>query len=186
MSLENNSISNAFFSNTEVPYSAKIGAIATMCHGTFQIFPKGSKKSFMATILNNKREVVATIAFDFGNNDSMGQNNCSASMQTLVEKHGLTENLYKNLIDGQMPSDEQIIEDIVRANAEKFSISNDGLVEDFERNINGKLDNFFKVLRENENASLYPDSMTNGLKSIYKEKASEHGKKKQQTVMAEA
>lgn len=182
MSLENNSINNTFFGSTEIPYYMKLGAISIMCHATVQFNNKNNRDSFLAVYFDKDKSTIANITFDFGGvSDSMGENNCSAAMKTLIDNHGLTPELYKDLVSGLMPDDKQIIEDIVRANANKYNLGYEGLLNDWNVNIENTIDEYFEKLKIRE-SGLINDGLRNRVKSCYTDAIEVVGKKKQQPV----
>lgn len=150
----NVSSKNQFFSNKNVPYCLKAGAVAVLSHATVN-YQKNSDghDMFMAVFFDkdidksgkSNKIIRGTMNFTFGVPASMGKDNCAASIKGFTELYPAVGDTLEHLADENFSkSDKDICEIIADASAERFRHSAEGSVKNYEEYVSGYFDEFAK------------------------------------------
>lgn len=144
---------NQFFGNNEIPYCLKAGMVAVLVHGTIDYYKKEGKDTFMALFCDKdnakdgkaQRVVSGTMSFTFGVPESMGEDNCMASIKKFTELYPSVGDVLDNLASGNLPkSDEEICQILATASAHRFNHSAEGSVKNWEEYVSENYDVFVK------------------------------------------
>lgn len=150
----NVSSKNQFFSNSDIPYCLKAGALAVLSHATVDYHKtREGQDVFMAMLFDkdidksgkSKRLVSGTLTFTFGVPASMGKDNCSASIKKFVELYPSVGNVLDNIAENSLnKSDEEICQILSDASAKRFRHSLEGSVKNYDEFVLGNFEAFKK------------------------------------------
>ena len=150
----NVSSKNQFFSNKNVPYCLKAGAVAVLSHATVG-YQKNSDghDMFMAMFFDkdidragkSNRVIRGTLSFTFGVPASMGKDNCAASIKEFTELYPAVGDALEHMADDSFSkSDEEVCQILSDASAKRFIHSAEGSVKNFEEYVSLNFDEFKK------------------------------------------
>ena len=99
---------NQFFGNKKIPYCLKAGVASVLLHSTvdYYVTPE-SQTAFMSMFfdkdINDKgqttRSVSGTLSFTFGKPESMGMDNCQASIKKLVDLYPSVGDVFDHIAE---------------------------------------------------------------------------------------
>ena len=178
MSNEKTIYEEPFFTNERIPYCIKAGMVAVI--GGLNIFfykNKLSKDTFMAQKTSSNRTIEGTITFTFGCPESMGENNCIASLKSIQTEKLST--VLDGIVKNQTKNDQEVVNALVEYIATSGNLSPDGVKGQWRETILPEFDKYINYCKSNnEYNGMFPDSLVNNLRSLCEETFS---KKKQMT-----
>lgn len=162
MSNEKTIYEESFFNNPNIPYCVKAGMVGVLSGLTINITKNvRGEDMFCAIKFGNNKVPAGTIMFTFGAPDSMGKNNCLASLKSF--ETGNLDMVLTGIVDGQMKSDKEICEAIAQSVVTSLNLSPDGAKELYNKMISVNFDNYIKTCQNNYNG-LLPENLVNSLK----------------------
>ena len=181
MSKEKTIYDESFFNNSNIPYCVKAGMVSVLSGLTINIGKNTfGEDMFCAQKFGNDKRPVGTVMFTFGAPESMGKNNCLASLKSFETE--TLEKAFAGIVDGQMKADSEICEQIANSVVSSLNLSADGAKEHWNKIISVNFDKYVKTCRDNYNGML-SENLVNSLKD---EATSAFSKKKQMTALEQA
>lgn len=163
MSNEKTIYEESFFNNQNIPYCVKAGMVGVLSGLTINITKNiRGEDMFCAIKFGNNKMPSGSIMFTFGAPESMGKNNCLASLKSF--ETGSLEQVLTGIVDGQMKSDKEICEKIAENVVTSLNLSPDGAKELYNKMISINFDDYVKVCQNNYNG-LLPENLVNTLKT---------------------
>ena len=143
---------NQFFSNNDIPYCLKAGAVAVLSHATVDYHKtRDGQDVFMAMLFDKdidkngkaNRIVSGAIDFTFAVHASMGVDNCSASLKKFRELYPAVGDALDSMAENNFKkSDEDMCGILANASAERFRHSEEGMIKNFEKYVSDNFDTF--------------------------------------------
>ena len=174
---------NQFFNNKKVPYCLKAGAAAVLLHATVNYYTTTEKQNvFMAMFFDkdideqgrSQRGISGTMSFTFGKHESMGKDNCQASVKKLVDVYPAVGDVLDHISENSdQLTDEEICKILADASANRFKHNETGSIKNWENYVSKNMDEFIK-----QSQSHYPgmistnvyDALKNTFKNACKKK----------------
>ena len=143
---------NEFFSNPKVPYCLKAGASAVFLHATVDYYVTPEKQNaFMSMFFEKdidasgqaRRNISGSLSFTFGKPESLGKDNCQASIRQLVLNYPTIGEVLDSISDANYAeSDERVCEILAQASAERFKHNETGSIKHWEHYVSKNIDNY--------------------------------------------
>ena len=157
---------NQFFSNPKVPYCLKAGASAVLLHATvdYYVTPE-NQHAFMSMFFDKdidasgkaRRNISGSLSFTFGKPESLGKDNCQASIKQLGSNYPAIGEFLDSISDSSYSQpDEKVCEILAKASAERFKHNETGSIKNWELYVSRNIDNYIKKIQ-----SHYPGLVRN-------------------------
>lgn len=164
----------SFFNNTNIPYCVKAGMVATLSGLSTNISKNTfGEDVFCALKFGNDKKIAGSVMFTFGAPESMGKNNCIASLKTF--ETSAIENVLNGLVDGKMKSDDDVCTHLAENVKSTLNLSDDGTKDYWNKIVAPNFDTYIKACQNNYNGMI-TENLANSLKETAN---SAFGKKKQ-------
>ena len=167
---------NQFFGNDKVPYCLKAGAGAVLLHGTidYRVTPE-NHNAFLAMFfdkdINSRGQstkiVSGSMTFTFGKPESMGKDNCQASIKQLLDLYPSIGDVFDNISEGKgLKSDKEICSILAEASAKRFKHNETGSMKNWDLFVSKNIDKYIKKIQSHYPGML-PNSVYENLKTTF-------------------